>query len=436
MNARRRGLDGAGVRALLELLHELVGRDVHPVAQHLVLEDQVQRHQVHAVRAHHLVRQVAGGVGHHAHGAARQRHVPRRRALGHGVLGVHVLRLVRRQPAEAAQVAEHLLGLVGVHVHLEHVAAADDHQRVAALAQPGAHRVLRPAARRRAPAPRCRSGTAPRPRVVRLGRGEDDGLGVVLRRLVQRHQRVARQVAGDPLQDVDEALGARVHHAARLEHRQQLRRVGQRLARLDQQPLEQDHEVRVLQPLRLVGDGAHDGDHGPLDRLFQRLVHVLRGAAQHLPELRHAQPRPVADGVGEAQQEVREDHPAVAAGAHDPRVGGGARHARPARCRCCAAAGRRWSPTVSARLVPVSPSGTGKTLMRFRSARCRCTYSGGRDQRAAQAGAVQVCGIHAETVAFGGRGGQRAAATPGRRDRPVRAGERRGGSWKRPQPAP
>ena len=37
---------------------------------------------------------------------------------------------------------------------------------------------------------------------------------------------------------------------------------------------------------------------------------------------------------------------------------------------------RRWSAmeaAVSARFVPVSPSGTGKTLMRFSSARCACT---------------------------------------------------------------
>ena len=44
----------------------------------------------------------------------------------------------------------------------------------------------------------------------------------------------------------------------------------------------------------------------------------------------------------------------------------------------------RWSAmeaAVSARLVPVSPSGTGKTLIRFSSARCACTWSSKRRRR-------------------------------------------------------
>ena len=61
--------------------------------------------------------------------------------------------------------------------------------------------------------------------------------------------------------------------------------------------------LAVAQFIHLVA-GAHDGDHRPLDRLFQRAVHVLRGRAQRLAELRHPQLGPVLHRVGDLDEVV------------------------------------------------------------------------------------------------------------------------------------
>jgi hypothetical protein len=105
--------------------------DVDAVPQRLVLEHHQQRHHVDAVRPDDLLRQVARAVRHDADGPARQLDVPRRRPLHRAVLHRHVLRLVRHQRAQRAQVGEHRLRIVRVDVDLQHVGAADDDERVA-----------------------------------------------------------------------------------------------------------------------------------------------------------------------------------------------------------------------------------------------------------------------------------------------------------------
>ena len=108
--------------------------------------------------------------------------------------------------------------------------------------------------------------------------------------------------------------------------------------------------------------GAGDGEEGALLRVGDRAVGGVGGLLQRGGEGRTVGGRLTGELVGEAAQELGEDRAGVAARTEDRARG----RAPTRRTRWCgdpsASSAATAACAVSSRLVPVSPSGTGKTL--------------------------------------------------------------------------
>lgn len=121
---------------------ELGRRDIDTVAIDLVVFDQGHACDVDAVRPDDLFGEVAGRIGHDGDRSTREPHMAARGTPDRVVLHPHVLGLVGHERPDAAQIGEHLLRLVGVHVHLEDIAGSDRDERVAQASQVGAGLLL------------------------------------------------------------------------------------------------------------------------------------------------------------------------------------------------------------------------------------------------------------------------------------------------------
>ena len=107
----------------------------------------------------------------------------------------------------------------------------------------------------------------------------------------------------------------------RLEHREQRGRAIERLARGVHQPIDAEDEVRGGALLRSVRGVPDDGQNGALDRVVERVVEVVDAPAQRLGEPARAHALASLQVGREAQQEVRQHHPAVAARTQQRRFG-------------------------------------------------------------------------------------------------------------------
>jgi hypothetical protein len=134
--------------------------------------------------------------------------------------------------------------------------------------------------------------------------------------------RVGQRPAVDDVQgrvEQQEHAGATgVDDAGLLQHGEQVGRAGERIASRGAGGVEHLDQRAALGGASLCGLGrlAHDGEDRALDRAQHRLVRLGRSGPQGLG---HGGPRGVALGLehgGHAPQDLRQDHPRVAAGAH------------------------------------------------------------------------------------------------------------------------
>jgi len=114
---------------------EIFRRDVHSVPQGLLALHQDHGHNLDTVSPDDLLRKVRSTVGDDTHGATSQGQMPAGRPLSHGMLGLHVLGFVGGQGAQGLQVGENRLGLVGVHMNLQHAVGSNDDEGIPTLPQ-------------------------------------------------------------------------------------------------------------------------------------------------------------------------------------------------------------------------------------------------------------------------------------------------------------
>ena len=98
---------------------------------------------------------------------------------------------------------------------------------------------------------------------------------------------------------------------------QQIGRARDRVARGVGAAFEQRDERRRVERLDRLRDRAHDGEDRALDRTHHRFVRGVGRVAEAAHELAGADRLVVAALVGEAAQDLRQDHARVAAGAHE-----------------------------------------------------------------------------------------------------------------------
>ena len=125
-------------------------------------------------------------------------------------------------------------------------------------------------------------------------------------------------------QEVAGAAG--VDHAGLLEHRQQARGPGQGVGRAGAGRLGHRHQRPALvgRPTGAVGRPPGHGQDGPLHRALDRLPGQYVGGDEGLGQLGGTGGGVVdVQPVGQAPQQLAEDDPRVAAGAHERAVGDG-----------------------------------------------------------------------------------------------------------------
>ncbi len=259
---------------------------------------------------------------------------------------------------------------IRVHVDLEQVVRGQDHDGPAEAAQ----RLAQLGAGRKAAAADQDLGAVA---VVLLGRDLGDGRRVghrVLHRLRRRQDGIALDQPHHALEYPDERLGAGVHHAGLSQDFEQLGRAAQRVLRLPHDV--HHHLLQVVAvsrgPFRRVRRVAGDRQDGALYGLVEGVVQVVRAGTDGVGDVTCRGDLEIPERLAEAQEEVGEQHAGVAARAEHaglPVTAGSV--ARRCSARTPSAAARR----VMAKLVPVSPSGTGKTLMRLSSSRPASTQS-------------------------------------------------------------
>ncbi len=117
-----------------------------------------------------------------------------------------------------------------------------------------------------------------------------------------------------------EPAAARVDDPGLLQHRQQVRGPLDGVTRRGVDLLE--HRLEARRPrgpgrLRGLRRGPGDGQDRPLDRAHHRLVRGVGAAPQRRHQVLHRHRVPVGEHLGEAAQDLGEDHPRVAPGAHE-----------------------------------------------------------------------------------------------------------------------
>ena len=281
-------------------------------------------------------------VGHDREGTPHQGLMAAPAVARRRVLGAHVLGFLRGEPAQRAQVGEDSIRTVRVHVHLEQGAGADHDYGIAMAAQFLAH----DHGRRQPLAAHQRLGAVAVLLLILgildLGDGRRDLR--VIRLVSGGDDRVPVDEQEHALQHVHETAAAGVHHPRRLEHREQRGRALERLARGVHQPVDAEDEVRGGALLRSVRGVPDDGQNGALDRVVERFVEVVDAPAQRLGEPARVHALASLQVGREAQQEVRQHHPAVAARTQQRRFGCIVRDRRKPPGRGCAAGGPRWPP--------------------------------------------------------------------------------------------
>ena len=183
----------------------------------------------------------------------------------------------------------------------------------------------------------------------RRGRVHDLGLG----------DRPAVDDLEERVEQQREALAARVDDAGVAQHGQEIGGARDRVARAPRAPCSSSAtSVGDVERLERLRDRAHDGEDRALDRAHHRLVRGV-GPRGGSPCTSSVAPTAieVAALVDEAAQDLREDHAGVAAGAHERAAADRRGTPRPSTPPSASAA--LTDSSVSAMLVPVSPSGTG-----------------------------------------------------------------------------
>ena len=127
------------------------------------------------------------------------------------------------------------------------------------------------------------------------------------------------EIPHDPLEEVDESLGAGVDHPGFAKRRHLLRRVLEGALRDFQRVGEEDGEVADV--LRAVGAGAgpvaDDREDGALDGTRHRAVGGVGGFENRGPEVARRDARPVGQPFAEAGEELGEDGARVASRARE-----------------------------------------------------------------------------------------------------------------------
>ncbi len=226
-------------------------------------------------------------------------------------------------------------------------------------------------------------------------------------------------VEEDALQEVDEPLGARVHHAGPLQHGEQLRGPRQGLLRALEQVRDEGDEVRRRGPHRFPGHVPDHGEDRPLHGALQRGIQGLGAPQERLPELGSRDPLPLLHAVGEAQQEVGEHHSAVSTGSQHRRLGGLPGH-HVHRAVLVSAEMIRDRLDREGQVGPRVPVGNWKDVDPVELGPHPLGIRAGCHEGTPEAGAVQIGDLH------GGRmsGGPGDGAMKAGRDDPLRTGSR------------
>jgi hypothetical protein len=231
-----------------------------------------------------------------------------------------------------------------VDVDLEHIGAADHNERVAQVPQVRPDLIGGRAALRLGPGPPCRTGTPRfRPGYSILPAAGPTSLEVRRRR--QGPERFAVHVRADALQECTKPRRPRPRRrpaAARAA-------VGRAPARVTgpfSSSSTRSAKSRVRASRASSATSRMMRDDGAFDGALERAVDVLRRRAECSRRTRAPIAGVVGHGVREAEQEVGQDHAAVAAGAQDGRLRRGPRHqAEPRRRAGCAGYPQWRSPS-------------------------------------------------------------------------------------------
>jgi hypothetical protein len=145
-------------------------------------------------------------------------------------------------------------------------------------------------------------------------------------RAVGGHDWISLDVAHHALEHPDETLASGVHHAGILEDLHQLGGAGQGRLSLLQQAAHESADVasRPSRRLRCSGGFAGDGQNRAFTGIVHGLVEAIGALLDCRCDIECGRGEPFAQGIGEAQQEVREHHAGVASGAEHGRLGHGA----------------------------------------------------------------------------------------------------------------
>ena len=225
-------------------------------------------------------------------------------------LNVHVLDVDLFDHAALGRERESRAGLVRVHVHLDRARSTDHEERVAELRQLPLEilgvDVL----------PLHEEGGAVAVAGELLVHGLERDPGRERRELWER---LAAHVRRDPAQDLEHACPARVDDARFTEDVQLIGRCGEgRLAVRDEVGEHLLHRrVGRHKLLRLLGQGTGDGQHRPFLRIANGRVTGIARPAKGTREGGRVDLGCIAESLDGAADELREDHPGVAARAHE-----------------------------------------------------------------------------------------------------------------------
>ncbi len=359
----RRRLAGARQHQFgTQLAVELGGAQADLVQVILVAEVHPRRHHVDVQALLHVLGQVGGAVGDHRHAD---------RAGGGAGLGVHVVGLAAFDPAETRGGLEHRARVRHVRMQAQAgVAAGDHHAGRAQFADGGAQAgAVQAFAHQQAFAAPAVLGSAspssPWASAASRSAGSSSATPTASTAPESMNSPMPSSRSTNP-------LGASVHHAGFREYRELVRGVGERAAAVFERAPEPVAQVTVAAALfQCFGEG---GDHaqdraflrlrvpsGPIRRRRERRARGLR-VREHAPGRR---PRPRRSGTAPGWRPncraPRPPHPRRPGAAGRPRPGAAAERTG------------QHPAQVKARLLPVSPSGTGNTLILLRVSRWAIT---------------------------------------------------------------
>ena len=245
-----------------------------------------------------------------------------------GVLVAHIFDLHGLERAVGQRLGQHLAGHIRVHVHLDDLIVVDHDDAVAEILQERAQELRALAVftrddELRAVAERDLAG-------VELGE-----VRALLRRLSGGRSGgghggggAALQVAEHGVHDEHEALAAGIDHACAAQHGVDVLRVGQRLARGDEQRVEHTLKVRAV-----LGEGhgglraqTADGEDRALGRLHDGLVGGVHAGGDGGGKFRGGRGLAALEGLGDPAEQQRQNDAGVAARTAQQRARGAVGH--------------------------------------------------------------------------------------------------------------